>query len=180
MHRRLIMKLKLILAASFALCSISAFSSEIPKEVIERHRAVCPSFGTADGEYLTKEIYTLPGSEYSKAPRTLYLLGCEMYAYNSMEKAYIVNSYGEIASVVVADIDEEGGISATSDLMGAGFDKDSLTLGTFQKGRGVGDCGSSATYKYNPRSEKFVLLEARAKFSCDGDVESDWPIVYKK
>jgi hypothetical protein len=63
--------------------------------------------------------------------------------------------------------------------MGGGFDPETNLLGTFQKGRGVGDCGSAAEYKYNPENQNFVLIEARLKDTCDGE-DSDWPIVYKK
>lgn len=172
------MKLKSLMALAFTMTAFSAFAAiEIPKEVLDRHTAVCPEF--TQNEYLQREAYTLPGTEYSKQARTLYVLGCEMYAYNSLEKAYIVTPY-ETLNVSVADVGADGSITATSDLMGAGFDPETLTLGTFQKGRGIGDCGSAATYKYEATLEKFVLVEARVKDACDGEVESEWPLVYKK
>lgn len=177
------MKMKSLIALALATVSLSVFANEakieIPADVLARHQVACPTFGTAEGEYLTAEKYTLPGSEYSKAPRTLYVLGCELYAYNSREKAYIVTPY-ETLDVSVAEVSGDGSITATNDLMGAGFNPEDLTLGTFQKGRGIGDCGSSTTYKYSPESEKFVLIEARVKDSCDGEFESEWPVVYKK
>ncbi len=172
------MKMKSLMALALTMTAFSAFAAiEIPKDVLDRHTTACPEF--AENEYLQREAYTLPGSEYSKASRTLYVLGCEMYAYNSLEKAYIVSPY-ETVNVSVADVSFDGSITATSDLMGAGFDPETLTLGTFQKGRGIGDCGSASTYKYDARLEKFVLIEARVKEECNGDVESDWPLVYKK
>jgi hypothetical protein len=173
--------MKTLLALSFALSFSSVFADtfEIPKDILDRHVKACPEFTEPGrGEYLTREKYTLPGSEYSKESRTLYLLGCEMYAYNSREKAYIVTPY-ETIDVSVAEIDGKGSITATDDLMGAGFDQDTLTLGTFQLGRGMGDCGSAASYKYDPMYERFILVEARLKEECDGQ-ETDWPIIYKK
>jgi hypothetical protein len=82
--------------------------------------------------------------------------------------------------VAVAEVVTDRSITATSDLMGTAFDQASLMLSTFSKGRGIGDCGTSAVYKYDANSEKFVLLEARLKEQCDGDSESDWPVVYSK
>lgn len=172
--------LLLALAVCLGVFSVMADALEIPAAVLERHQASCPDFSSPErGEYLLKESFTLPGSEYSPKTKTLYLLGCEMYAYNSLEKAYIVDSYGQVTNVSVVEVGSEGSLTATSDLMGAGFDLETLTLGTFSKGRGIGDCGSSASYKYDSKNEKFVLIEARLKEACDG-LETDWPLVYKK
>ena len=178
------MKMKSLMALALTLSTISVFASEveiskIPADILARHKAACPEFATEDGKYLQRERYKLPGSEYSPEPRTLYVLGCEMYAYNSSERAYIETPY-EAIDVSIAEVLGDGSIVATNNLMGAGFDEATQTLGTFQKGRGIGDCGSAASYKYSPENEKFVLVEARVKDSCDGEVESEWPIVYKK
>lgn len=179
------MKLRLILSVSFALAAFSLFGEDqstiqIPKTVLDRHNASCPEFSSEDGKYLSREVYTIPGGEYSKAPKALYILGCELYAYNSRELAYIVDSYGDVTNVAVAEVLTDTSITATSDLMGTAFDQAGLMLSTYSKGRGMGDCGSSAVYKYDANSEKFVLLEARLKEHCDGDMESQWPVVYSK
>lgn len=187
LKRRLIMKLKRFLALALLVASLNAFGEEvivtpvkIPQALLERHSAACPAFASERGKFMTRTVETLPGSESSKSPNTLYVLGCELYAYNSRERAYIVDSYGDIRNVALAEVSADGAITASIDLMGAGFDPDTLTLGTFQKGRGIGDCGSAAIYKYDSLSEKFVLLEARIKEACDGDFESEWPVVYSK
>ncbi|MBY0413610.1 MAG: DUF1176 domain-containing protein [Bdellovibrionales bacterium] len=175
------MKTKLFLALALSLTATLSSASEIsiPKDLLERHSKACPEFTSADrGEYMTKESYKLPKSEYG-SEKTLFVLGCEMYAYNSREAVYLVDSYGEISSVAVAEVDSNGSITATTDLMGTYFDLETLTLSTYQKGRGMGDCGSSATYKYDKYSSRFILTEARLKDSCDGG-EDEWPIVYKK
>lgn len=187
LNRRLIMKLKRSFTLTLLATALSAFSLEasltegkIPQALLDRHSAVCPEFASERGKFMTRQVETLPTSEYSPYPNTLYVLGCELYAYNSLERAYLVNFYGEITNVAIAEVSADRSISASIDLMGAGYDPASLTLGTFQKGRGVGDCGSSATYQYDLRSEKFILLEARIKEVCDGDIEAQWPVVYSK
>lgn len=152
----------------------------IPAKLVAHHTAICPEFSTEYGKYYMRGEYSLPKSKYTKSPKTLYILGCEMYAYNSLEKAYILDAYGAITEVYVAAIDHTRSITATSDLMGAGYDEETYTLGTFQKGRGIGDCGSATTYVYNPEEEKFILMEARLKMNCDGDIEAEWPVIYSK
>ncbi len=152
----------------------------IPQKLIDHHTAVCSDFGTEDGKYLLRAAYKLPKSPNSESIKTLYVLGCQMYAYNSLEKAYILDSEENITDVYVVEIDEERSLTATNDLMGSDYDEASNTLGTFQKGRGIGDCGSTATYTYSSEVEKFILVQARLKNHCDGDVESEWPVVYSK
>ncbi|MGZ3788277.1 MAG: DUF1176 domain-containing protein, partial [Bacteriovorax sp.] len=127
-----------------------------------------------------REIHALPKLQDSSSTKKLYILGCEMYAYNTMEKAYILDANNDITDVYVADIDKDLAITATSSLMGTYYDEASKTLGTFQKGRGIGDCGAASSYLYSPTYEKFILMEARIKDHCDGDVEGEWPVVYSK
>lgn len=188
------MKMKTIIAMAATLSAFSAFAADevpaqttvvgtvvvVPQSVLDIHIKACPEYAEreADG-WVQKESYTLPKSEYASKASTLYVLGCEMYAYNSLVKAYIVNDY-ETKIVSVAEVSSNGSIFATTDLMGAGFDAATNTLGTFSKGRGIGDCGQAATYGFDAREERFYLVEARIKDSCDGEIEAEWPIVYKK
>lgn len=152
----------------------------IPTEILNLHNAQCPEFQGERAEMMISEVFELPKSEYSSTTNELFVLGCDMYAYNSMRKAYIYNAtYKSVTPVAVADVMGDGSITATSDLMGVGYEPETLTLSTFQKGRGMGDCGSAITYTYNTTFEKFMLTEARVKDQCDGE-ETDWSIVYKK
>ncbi|MFA6237586.1 MAG: DUF1176 domain-containing protein [Bacteriovorax sp.] len=164
----------------FTLVRADDASFDIPAKLLARHTAICPEFNTERGKYYMKGEYALPKSKYSKETKTLYILGCEMYAYNSLEKAYILDAKDNITDVYVAVIDHIRSITATADLMGAGYDEETFMLYTFQKGRGIGDCGSASTYLYNPEEEKFILMEARLKNNCDGDIEADWPVIYSK
>ncbi len=188
------MKMKSIIAIAATLSAFSVFAADevpaqttivepvvvVPQSVLDLHNKACPEYAEreADG-WVQKESFILPKSEYAKNAPTLYVLGCEMYAYNSLVKAYIVDDY-ETKLVSVAEVSPDGSIFATSDLMGAGFDAATNTLGTFSKGRGIGDCGQAATYGYATNEQRFYLLEARVKDSCDGEIEAEWPIVYKK
>ena len=179
------MKIKTIFAITLALSVSGLFAAEkevvLPQSVLDLHTKACPEFverETTDYKAY-KEEFKLPKSQDSKVGPTLYIVGCEMYAYNSLEKAYIVDAY-ETKMVSVAEVIADGSIFATSDLMGAGFNPENNTLSTFSKGRGLGDCGQSATYTYNAEYSKFALTEARDKQECDGEYDAEWPVVYKK
>ncbi len=182
------MKMKTILALALTLSATTLFASEVPAEkevvlpqsVLDLHTKACPSFverETTDFKAYREE-HQLPKSEYASVGATLYVVNCEMFAYNSLEKAYIVDAY-ETKMVSVAEVAVDGSIYATSDLMGAGFDPATNTLYTFSKGRGIGDCGSSASYLFSPYETKFALQEVRIKDTCDGE-DTEWPVVFKK
>lgn len=178
--------MKTLILLSLSLTMFNVFATDvkiedIPKSVLDRHVLACAEFNSERGEWLSKEVFELPKGEYTgtSAPNKLYVLGCEMYAYNSMARAYILNSYGEVNDVSVAEFNSDGSIGATTSLMGAGYTPEDQTLGTFSKGRGIGDCGAAATYKYNANSERFVLVEQRLKEECDGE-ETDWPVIFPK
>lgn len=177
------MKLQLFLTATLALTTFSLFaddqtSFEVPKEILSRHMISCPRYEEGKDSYMIKQKYTLPG-RFSPESSTLYILGCELYAYNTRELAYLESS-GEILDVAVPEFSKADGISATTSLMGSSFDLDSLTLSTYQKARGMGDCGSSSVYKFKAEYQEFILIEAREKEDCDGDSETAWPVVYAK
>jgi|JFJP01.1.fsa_nt_gi hypothetical protein len=52
----------------------------------------------------------------------------------------------------------------------------SQTITNFTKFRGLGDCGSSASYKLE--GDRMVLQEFRAKYECDGKYVQDFPLIY--
>jgi hypothetical protein len=56
------------------------------------------------------------------------------------------------------------------------FNVRSQVMTNFTKFRGVGDCGSSASYKLE--GDRMVLQEFRAKYECDGKYIQDFPIIY--
>lgn len=167
------MKMKIIISLAMAMTSLSAMARTdvIPNAVLEMHLVTCKNISTKPGE-MFYEVHKLTDGG------TFYILGCETYAYNTMEKAYIVDRSNTLSAVSVAEILDDGSIGSTTRLMGAAFDASTETLVTYSKGRQMGDCGSSATYKYNNTYDTFTLVEARLK-KCDG-VDSDWPIVYKR
>jgi hypothetical protein len=169
------MKLKFFISIALTFSAISVMSAEvkIPKNILESHRKSCPQFAKNPNDMIQEE-YKLPGA-------TLYLLGCTNQAYNTSEKGYFQYSLGEVEvnPVAVAEFLENGSIRATTDLVGSSFDPSTLSLGTYGKSRSLGDCGSSATYKFDSTYKEFLLVEQRLKEECDGQY-NDWPIIFKK
>jgi hypothetical protein len=59
----------------------------------------------------------------------------------------------------------------------AGFDATTQTLSTFNKGRGIGDCGSASDWVWD--GQAFRMIGSKAMPDCHGVGESDWPTVYR-
>jgi hypothetical protein len=59
----------------------------------------------------------------------------------------------------------------------AGFDEATQTLSTFNKGRGLGDCGSASEWVWDGQAFRMILSKAMPE--CHGIGESDWPVLYR-
>jgi hypothetical protein len=59
----------------------------------------------------------------------------------------------------------------------AGFDQATMTLSTFNKGRGLGDCGAEEERVFDGRTFQLVLLRKMAH--CKGVSADDWPVHYR-
>jgi|GEM_PF-2598425 len=108
----------------------------------------------------------------------LYVLPCDSFAYNFSSKVYVERE-DAFTPVYFAEFSEMTGWTGTSVLFGADFDQESQTLTSFYKGRGLGDCGSTGQWRWD--GANFVMVEFRAKDSCDGEAGGevgDFPVVY--
>ncbi len=59
----------------------------------------------------------------------------------------------------------------------ASFDPKSMELQTFNKGRGIGDCGTAETWVFDGRA--FRLAELSMMSECMGVPPDDWPVLYR-
>ncbi len=59
----------------------------------------------------------------------------------------------------------------------AGFDEATQTLSTFNKGRGLGDCGAASDWVWD--GQLFRMTLSKAMPECHGIGESDWPVLYR-
>lgn len=62
-------------------------------------------------------------------------------------------------------------------LVNAGFDEGSMTLSSFSKGRGLGDCGTVINWIWNGR--EFVLSSYSTMPKCSGVLLDEWPQLYR-
>lgn len=118
--------------------------------------------------------------------QSLHLIECNLYAYNSDVRAYIAEVFEDkverIETVSVPRMAEAGWTASTYIPSGA-FDPATERLFGYHKGRGLGDCGGSETWRYTGY-QGFILVESRFK-ECgdappDNDAEiPDWPVVYR-
>ncbi|PCD04340.1 hypothetical protein COC42_08720 [Sphingomonas spermidinifaciens] len=106
--------------------------------------------------------------------KTLVLLPCGSGAYNFSTRPYLL---GAGAKPVVAAFDGEPGMAPEGppDLVNARFDAATGRLETYAKGRGIGDCGSSAAYVWN--GTRFRLVEQHVMPECRGSV--NWLTVWR-
>ncbi|MCA1197608.1 DUF1176 domain-containing protein [Sphingomonas sp. R647] len=104
---------------------------------------------------------------------TLALVPCGAGAYNFSSIAYLVRD----GKVQVAGFDSAPGWTADGPamLVNVGFDLKTGELGSYAKGRGIGDCGSAETYVWD--GTRFRLTEARAMGECRGSI--NWLTVWR-
>lgn len=104
---------------------------------------------------------------------TLALVPCGAGAYNYSTIAYVVRG----GKAQLAAFDSPPGWTADSPVMlvNATFDARTGELGSYAKGRGIGDCGSAETYVWD--GARFRLTEARAMGECRGS--SNWLTVWR-
>lgn len=111
------------------------------------------------------------------ATETLHMLPCWSAAYNFGWLVYVQNQY-ETRQQYFAFPSQAGGWMASADLTNAGYDAQTLTLSSFAKGRGLGDCGTSGIWQWDGYT--FALLEFSAKYECDGEgYPGEFPIIYR-
>jgi hypothetical protein len=112
------------------------------------------------------------------ADTAMYLLPCWSGAYNFGWKAYVERFEGEYALQSFAEFNPSAGWTATTDLVNYAWDDAAKTISTFNKGRGIGDCGTAGTWEWHEFA--FRLLSFAAKEECDEGYPGDFPVVYSR
>lgn len=106
--------------------------------------------------------------------KTLVLIPCGSGAYNVSTVPYVlVDGKATVARFdIVPGWTEAEGIAT---LVNASFDPKTGQLGSYMKGRGLGDCGGMETYVWD--GEMFRVIEARTMGECRGSV--NWLTVWR-
>lgn len=116
----------------------------------------------------------LGGSSYA-------ILPCVLYAYN-VSNFVVVKDEVEgwsLVSFETYDIETKQKGPRTFRLINAEFDAMKDQIYTFNKGRGLGDCGTTEVYSVDAQTKQGTLLTVSGKLECDGEM-GDWPVLYTK
>jgi hypothetical protein len=98
-------------------------------------------------------------------------------AYN-LFNALVIDSPGKQPRLAEFKFPREyGAIEHDYSPINAGFDEATQTLSTFNKGRGIGDCGSSSEWAWDGKA--FQLILSKAMPDCHGVPEDEWPTVWR-
>lgn len=139
--------------------------SGMPATVSKAMRATLEKQSDCDGLY--EGVETVPDVDTFAlgGGKTLALLPCGAGAYNYSTVAFILAG----GKAMRASFDD----GSDGMLVNASFDKGELA--TYGKGRGVGDCGESATYVWD--GKRFRLTLARSMSECRGS--TNWLATFR-
>lgn len=122
-----------------------------------------------------------PQSDYAwKLPdgRTLVQLSCSAGAYNFISRWYLVRR-GEapLAISFPMPVSGEGRPETELELVNAEFMPETGTISSYALGRGIGDCGSSASWTWD--GEAFQLQSYALMDDCRGVSGEFWPTLWR-
>ncbi len=163
--------------------SINAFTSDL-NEAIEDpkweklanvYKSECDRFGNEVGRYMENPTFrglveSLEPAKISSDGTSVFIVPCMLHAYQSSQLVayYDGQTY---TPLLVTSITEDRERHSDYRVVEIYYNKDSDTFGTYYKGRGLGDCGSTATYKLTDR--ELSLQKFEADWECDGEYESE-------
>ncbi len=146
-----------------------------PAGLVAKGRALC---GDSDPKSKLEEAHLLGGG------LVLYEFSCpeNSGAYN-FQSVYMMGPAGNVQAakpvsfnwpIRIGDQQNDG----TDDgLINAVFDPEKMTLTSFNKGRGIGDCGSEEEWVFDGKT--FRLAQIRIMSECNGVALDDWPVLYR-
>lgn len=150
-----------LLLAPTALAQVKGVA-DLPPALLEQHarQSDCePLESLVHGD--DWEVHRLSDAEW------LYMVPCFSGAYNFSYMFYVGRDGSDFFQrLLFADYSETYGWTGTDQLVGAFFDPDTLTLSSFAKGRGLGDCGTAGVWVWDEFA--FRLVSFHAKEDCDG------------
>ena len=105
------------------------------------------------------------------ANQSLVLLACGSGAYNVSHVPFVATRRGRAIDIAPApfDVKPDWWGDDKPVLVNAGWDPASGLLGSFSKGRGLGDCGTTSTYAWDGR--RFRLVEQATMGECRGSID---------
>jgi hypothetical protein len=151
--------------------------------------AAPPSLPPAEVQVLTAKAKALCGgnTELNDSDRlsrdvSLYNFSCPDFhgAYNFTSVFLIVpdgkpQSARAVKFAWPAGLGPKRGVEMFA--INAGFDRNTMTLGTFNKGRGLADCGLAEEWVFD--GQTFQLALVRQMPVCKGVPDNEWPVHYR-
>ena len=128
----------------------------------------------------TESIYIYPLDKQYYLVEILCFVGAYQGNFQYMVGQHNSDELVTINFVTFSFQDDELKLTNTATLVGTPtFDREQRLLTVFTKYRGLGDCGSFATYQWQ-NSSNFELQQYRDKSSCDGDYldPENYPQIY--
>lgn len=158
-----------------------ATSTALAKSVREQARdalrtADCAYEASPDAMGNTDDAIALTSTE------ALVFLTCTSGAYQSEVLVYRAPTDGkQPASQVLLPPTpftlEDGRATTFETLVGADYDPTTATLSEFSKSRGLADCGSSTTWRFD--GKEFLLASFSSMDRCSGVNPDDWPTYWR-
>jgi hypothetical protein len=103
---------------------------------------------------------------------------CWRGAYNETYAFFVYREgEGRAAPAVFQQATLRGEEATSNTLTNPDFNRKALTLGFFDRGRGLGDCGQEGRYVWDGR--QFALLELTSMPACRGVLLTDWPPTWR-
>lgn len=112
--------------------------------------------------------------------KALMTVNCDMGAYNLFVLGFTVSRQApyKTEDLVLNMPFKLGEGEQSPELINADFDQKNGELSTFDKGRGIGDCGVSSRWIYDGR--QFQLISFASEPSCDGyNSSGEWPVLWR-
>lgn len=107
--------------------------------------------------------------------RMLWGVACADGAYNRGFRLYLAGADGDnVRAVALAGSDAGSGADV---VFNPAFDADGMTLSSFYKARGPGDCGAAAAWVWNGIA--FDPIRRSVMEPCAGIPPNDWPLLYQ-
>lgn len=119
----------------------------------------------ADGD----EAHALDGQH------AVVILACSQFAYQASAFVFVVPRDGGAATAFTPTLPTLS--TETEVFLGVDFDPKTGMLSDFEKGRGIADCGLSASWIWS--EGKFRLISLERQEQCGGAGPGDWPTLYR-
>ena len=145
-------------------------------ELIKKGRALC---GEEDEGSKLEETWPLGNNQF------LYAFVCpdSSGAYN-YHYGLLIATGGNPATarsvsfewpIKIGDIEADPGAEVIT--VNPTFDPKTMTISSFSKGRGIGDCGTSEDWVFDGKTFRLALLKLMGQ--CRGIPTEDWPVLYR-